>query len=164
MVVSAILVLALGEISRSLLTVGRLEASNRETGLALDAATSVLERLRALPFDEVLSSYDSSPANDPAGPGTAPGSLFAVQGLDLRPDDPDGFVGCLELPLLGGELREDFVDVELGMPRDLNGDGIIDADDHAAGHDVLPVRIVVEWRGPEGPRSLSLTTTLADPE
>ena len=45
-IVVAILGLALGEITRSLLTVSRLEPVNRETAMALDAATSALEKLQ----------------------------------------------------------------------------------------------------------------------
>ena len=161
MVVVVILVVGLGEIARSLLTVSRLEPSNRETALALDAATGTIEELGAMPFEEVVARYDANPADDPDGAGTGQGTSFAVAGLDVRADDPDGVVGRVELPLIGDELREDFVDIDLGMPRDLDGDGVIDAADHSIGYDVLPVRVVVEWRGPEGDRSLSLTTTLS---
>jgi hypothetical protein len=59
-----------------------------------------------------------------------------------------------------GELREDIEDEALGMPRDLNGDGEIDAVNHAKDYLLLPVRIRVEWSGLTGDRSYELYTVL----
>lgn len=161
-VVVSVLVIALGELSRSLLAVSRLEPANRETSVALQAARSTLERVRALPFEELFERLNTDSDDDPDGPGTASGPNFVVPGLDLRADDPDGCAGRIELPILADELREDFGDSDLGMPRDLNGDGVVDALDHSSDHDVLPVRIVVEWRGASGDRRISLSSTLTE--
>jgi hypothetical protein len=48
------------------------------------------------------------------------------------------------------------------MRRDLDGDGTIDGDDHAADYRVLPVRVRVRWRGPDGDRELFLVTVLSN--
>jgi len=42
-------------------------------------------------------------------------------------------------------LREDVVAPEFGLPADLNGDGVIDAANHAADYQMLPVIIRLEW-------------------
>ena len=58
-------------------------------------------------------------------------------------------------------LREDYVDERMGMPRDLNGDSLIDELDHADDYTVLPVHVEIEWRGTFGPRRLDLYTQIA---
>ena len=44
-----------------------------------------------------------------------------------------------------GALREDVFMPELGLPMDLNGDGVIDAQNHALDYKVLPVTIQLRW-------------------
>ena len=160
LVVMVILAVTLGEVTRSLLNVSHLEPVQRETAAALDAARATLEELRSLPFEDIVALYDEDPNNDPDGVGSAPGPNFAVVGLSPREGDPDGFPGAVELPLLAGSLREDYADVELGCPRDLNSDGAIDAADHIADYAVLPVRVRVTWEGEGGDRTIELVTTL----
>ena len=75
-----------------------------------------------------------------------------MPGLNALAGDADGFVGQITFPDLdlgAGNLvlREDVADATLGMPRDLNGDGAVDADDHSDDYIVLPVRITLQWRG-----------------
>ncbi len=59
------------------------------------------------------------------------------------------------------QLREDYVDARMGMPRDLNGDNFIDDLDHVEDYIVLPVHIEIEWRGRFGPRRLDLYSQIA---
>ncbi|MEM7309307.1 MAG: type II secretion system protein [Planctomycetota bacterium] len=58
-------------------------------------------------------------------------------------------------------LREDFVDTRMGMPRDLNGDSIVDDYDHAEDYTLLPIHVEIEWRGDFGPRRFDLYTQIA---
>ncbi len=60
------------------------------------------------------------------------------------------------------ELREDFQNAALGMPRDLNGDSMIDAADHAEDYILLPILIRVEWQGAHGPRVMELHSMLTE--
>ena len=53
-------------------------------------------------------------------------------------------------------LREDSADESLGMPRDLDGDKLVDSANHAADYVVLPVRVCIEWKGATGDMSLDL--------
>jgi hypothetical protein len=139
----------------------RMGSDKRQASIASHAARSLLESMRCRPYRDVFEMYDSDPANDPGGAGSAPGRFFAVEGLDPVPGDPDGFVGVIELPESGGELREDLENELLGMPRDLDGDTLIDDLDHADDYEILPVRVRIEWNGPLGPRSLEMYTMLA---
>lgn len=59
------------------------------------------------------------------------------------------------------ELREDVEDFALGMPRDLNGDYIVDAEDHAEDYARIPVCIRVRWQGPSGPQEYRAHVILA---
>ena len=93
-----------------------------------------------------------------------------MPGLDPLPDDADGRVGELIFPEVNTaaalpaiwELREDAVIPELGLPRDLNGDSIVDAADHAADYAVLPVIVRLEWMGDFGPRIFEMHTMLVE--
>lgn len=143
-----------------------LRAANHDSGLAEEAARGVLERMVGTPFAEVFATFNADPADDPGGPGTAPGRNFAVAGLTPRPDDADGLVGEVLFPTTpggaGAVLREDLADARWGLPRDLNGDGAVDGADHAGDYVLLPARVRVRWRGAAGDAELDFDTLLSD--
>lgn len=154
-----VLTIAAGAITSTLVISTSLTHINRETTLAVEAAQSAVESLRAVAFDEAFARYNASPGDDPAA-GASPGWTFDVPGLAPRPGDPDGRVGNILFPGDGFVLREDVDDRDLGMPRDLDGDGAIDALDHSGDYQVLPVRVRIEWTGEQGARSFELYTVL----
>ena len=121
--------------------------------------------LQAETFSEVFQRFNSDPNDDPAS-GLSPGDLIDVPGLHLMEGDPDGSVGQILFPTAtaGGavQLREDVQDAALGMPRDLNGDGALDALDHAGDYRILPVIVRFEWASPSGPAELEFRTILAN--
>jgi len=162
LVVVVILATGISMLSNTVATVGRLHPVNQENVRALLAVRSMSEELRGVPFDEVFALYNDDPADDP-GPGAAPGAGFAVPGLDPQTADPDGLVGRVVFPEAGGVLREDVVDRELGMPRDLDLDGFVDGADHAADYEILPIRIELSWRGRNGDRDFAVCTALVRP-
>lgn len=125
----------------------RYSQMNREQTVALNAARAMVELARNQEFGKILALYNDDPADDPAGKGTAPGPHFDVPGLTVRKGDKDGKAGRIEFPTVGGELREDVTDPFLELPHDLNGDDKVDAVDHRGDYKILPVTIVVEWRG-----------------
>jgi len=155
MVVGAILTVVLGELTRTLVTVARLDPINRESARAKDEALSVFETMRSFEFDELVVRYNADVADDPVT-DISPGLEFDVGNLEAQDTDIDGRVGRVTLPLIGTELREDYVDADMGMPRDLNGDGAIDALDHAGDYMILPVRVDVQWKGKGGDRQFTL--------
>jgi hypothetical protein len=161
MISSTVFLLVAGGVMTALVVSSALNMTNRETALASRAAQSMIEELKSTAFEEVFVRYNATTADDPAG--TSPGQDFAVAGLEPQKDDADGLAGSIEFPGTGATLREDVEDVELGMPRDLNGDGPpLDADDHADDYRILPVRIVVRWNGQNGARTFQLVTVLTE--
>jgi len=163
--VMAVLLSALLIFSSTISGVARQRAVNRESSLAMEAARNELEILRSEDFSALFALFNDDPTDDPNGAGTAPGHRFVVKDLDAAPGLPDGLAGEIWFPssvdpVNGLELREDVVDHNLGMPRDLSGDGVIDAQDHAASYFILPVRIRVRWKGKSGVRQYELSSQI----
>ncbi len=157
-----VMTVAIGMLSGTLTSTSRVAPLQRESALAALAARSQLEMMRAEPFGELFARYNDTGDDDPSGPDTAPGSLFRVLGL-RSPDGVDGFVGRIRFPGDGVELREDVVRIELGMPRDLTGNGTIAAVDVANDYTLLPVEIELRWESLSGVRSMRLHTMFISP-
>ncbi len=137
--------------------------ATRERGLAVDATMNLFERMRAESFEELYARYNSDPNDDPDGAGTAPGKYFNVEGLDLQEGDLDGFVGEVLLPVVETKqglpaLRENSDLPEFGLPRDLNGDLMIDGRNHAEDYIILPVKVRIAWKGGTGNRTFEMST------
>ncbi len=165
-----VVLVALGMLVQMMSTGGRLRDAGREDGIASTAAQTVVEEMRNENFGSLLALYNSDPLDDPGGPGTAPGNTFNVAELaGLDPNLPD-LIGEVILPTWNAgsvvapswQIREDVPNDLLGTPRDLNGDAVIDDLDHSGDCTLLPVVIVVRWRGRLGPREIRLCTVLAE--
>ena len=160
----SVLVVAASIFCQTLLSTARMRHLNRESGLAADAARVVLERMRNEPFLEIYRDFNEDPKDDPGGNATGPGCYFDVTGLEPLDGAPLGKVGRVSFPSmtvqvttggggkkggisLGGttvtqwHVREDVVDAGLGMPRDLNGNNVVDTANHSSDYLVLPVRV-----------------------
>jgi len=147
-IVIAILSVAVGLFAQTMVASARLDPVSEETRLAAEGARMELEDMRALDFAQIFASYNANPADDPAGPGTAPGAWFAVDGLQAPPGATA--VGRVVFPMVGNALCENVVDETLGMPHDLDADGAIDSLDHSTNAIILPVRIELEWLSKTG--------------
>lgn len=168
LVAIAIFAVATGILLQTMTSSQRARRLEQEQMLAMTAGQSVLEELRNTPFSAVVRQYDPDPFNDVLGPGTAPGATFDVDGLVPRDGDADGICGEVTLPVVNTgsavapvwEVREDIGEPRLGLPRDLNGDVLVDGVDHADDHSLLPVMVTVGWRGFGGDREIRLFTAL----
>lgn len=184
----SVLVVAASIFYQMLLGTSRLRQTNHQNALAADAARVVIEEMRNVPFLEIYKRYNEDPADDPGGAGTGPGNLFDVAGLEALDGAPGGKAGKITFPSLfieatpgpapgkkklgvpgggggtpaGWQLRENYVDDSLGMPRDLNGDNVVDELNHASDYILLPVRVQVSWQGPAGKRTLEMVSQLSD--
>lgn len=164
MMAATVLAVAISAVAGSIVVSMSMNRVNRDTAIAQEAARRVMEELASRPFNEVFAAYNSDAGDDAGLLSPAVGPSFAVPGLEPSRTDPDGLCGRVMFPtqVVGGieELREDVVDPMLGMPRELDGVGGIDALDHRANYRLLPVRVRVEWQGSIGPRRVDVETML----
>lgn len=145
-----------------------LRRLNRESQIAASGAQNIMEEIRNTPFREIVRQFDRDPFNDIDGPGTAQGATFDVAGLSPFVGAADGVVGEIILPVVNigtdvlpvWQVREDTGDARLGLPRDLNGDILVNANDHTDDYSLLPVIVTVRWNGFKGERTLSLYSSL----
>ena len=151
----AILTISLGAVSSALARTKSLSRSNMERARAIQAVESVVESMRAEDPKDVFVRFNADLLDNPPT-GLSPGDHFTIPGLRPRPGDPDGFVGDILFPGGGVILREDVVDIELGMSRDLNSDGVIDSNNHATDYTILPVRIRAQWIGASGEQGVDI--------
>ncbi|MFT4540763.1 MAG: prepilin-type N-terminal cleavage/methylation domain-containing protein [Planctomycetota bacterium] len=151
---------SIGAVGTTLVATTALSKTSNEISEAVESACSLLEQVRAEEFQDIFATYNDSGADDIDGVDTAPGSSFDVDGKS--PWVGSVSVGEVIFPGDGIELREDFVDRELGMPRDLNGDGVIDDLNHASDYTILPLRVRVRWSGKSGEIEKSMVSVLID--
>jgi hypothetical protein len=162
----AVMTVAVSLFSSMVVSTSKQRVLNHEFPTASEGVRETLERMRNEDFDKVYALYNADPLDDPLGAGTAPGHRFAIAGLEALEGVGDGFVGEIRFPTVVNagalELREDSVDSTLGMPRDLNGDSIVDDQSHADDYILLPICVVVDWQGRHGPRHIEFFTMFAD--
>lgn len=155
--------------------------TNRENAMATTAVRRFLETMQAgeTPFEDLFRAYATDPSDavdseevDPALALKAPRGVFqgrsglhpilakefAVPGLEPRKGKLRAEMGSASFPVAEGaeglELREDVAG------RDLNGDGVIDSENHADDYRLLPVTVKVEWQGARGAREIEMQTLL----
>jgi hypothetical protein len=167
MVAVVVLVIAIVGIVISMLSAMALNRVNRETAIAQQAARRMIETVSGVPFRDCYTLYNTV-LGDYGGvdfPEFGPG--FAVVGLQPQVGDADGLCGRIVFPEVDDgfgniELREDVIDAGLGMPGDIDGDGAPnEPGDMSADYRLLPVRVLVEWRGVSGNRSIELESMMS---
>ena len=163
-----VLLVSMTLFSGTVVSMIRQRSVNRDAALAAQEVQSLFERMRNEDLEDVFALYNADAFDDPGGPGTAPGGAFAVPTLGEL-NGGQGGVGEVLFPVLNAadpgeaerwELREDADLPELGMPRDLNRDFVIDELSHGEDYAVLPVSARVRWTGQFGPRELEMYTLL----
>jgi hypothetical protein len=161
-VTGAVLAVGACALVAALVNAMTLASVNRETAVATQAAREIVERLHGIQPCLVFRSFNKNPDDDPDGPYTAPGPDFRFDsGTTART------YGALTAEIIFpadelGLLRESVSSPEFGMPRDLNGDGTIDGNDHSGDYVILPVRVRISWSGVSGRRSVETSTLLGD--
>lgn len=165
-VATCVMVVALSALVSSLVASSGMHRVSSETAIAQRAAVQLLEQMQGAPFEQIYRAYNASAADDGGLTIAPPGANFAVAGLDALPGDADGMCGEVQFPDVDvagvPQLREDAVDGDLGMPRDVDLDGVVDVADHSTDYVLLPVRILVRWRGVSGVRELELESVLCE--
>ncbi len=157
----AVMVIGVSALASTVVTGSALNQVSQESETARKAIETTIDAMRGTPFTVVFATFNGDAGDDPDGAGTAPGATFVVPGLTAVAGAPGGVAGQIIFPSNGPALRENAVDTALGMPRDLNLDGVMDAGDHAADYMILPVRVRVRWMGKAGPHTVELQTQLS---
>jgi type II secretory pathway pseudopilin PulG len=165
-IVTSILVVGFLALSQTIVTSMQVTRVNRETALATDGLRGTIEALQGdEDFDDLFNQYNDDPLDDLGGVA-APGNAFDVPGLQAAPDDPDGRVGEIVFPATetaaGLEMYELLDAPELGMPRDLNGNGTPDLFNVEDTYVLLPVVVRLRWSGHSGVREMEVRTFLSE--
>jgi hypothetical protein len=147
-VIALVVVGIVGGISAS----AKQAALAADTALAVDGARNQVEKMAARSFHTIFASFNDT--------GTD-GSWFDIPGL--TPVAGASHVGHVSFPGDNtANLYENVSSAALGMPRDLDGDGLIDGANKASTYVLLPFQITVSWRGSYGTASYTLNVLLTD--
>jgi len=143
-----ILVIAIASSSATTISLSALRRSNRERTVAHNAAAALAERIHAIAHAKIgQPGAWARNVVETVCPANTVGTSFDVR--ELEPQDGLAHVGTVLF--VPDETRTDqALGVELGMPRDLDGDGAADKVDAIGTAKLLPVVIEVKWKGIRG--------------
>ena len=150
-ITSAVLFIGLLAMTSTSWVIHSLRGTYADKQLAHQALQGVIEDLYAQ-SELAVDAEDGwgQALLDLYGPGNA-GATFNVQGLD--PWDDEATVGTVTVVV--DETRTDAdLGVQLAMPRDLNGDGLVNDVDVTDDAVLLPVIVQLRWRGEAGNRQM----------
>ena len=143
-----VLLVALMSLSAASLSMHSLRRQNRERAVAQNAVRTVAENVHSVARKEI--GQPGSWAQNVVGSLCPHGMLqasFDVPGLN--PQDGDAHVGTMTF--VADETATDAsLGVQLGMPRDLDGDGIVGSTNVLATGRILPVVVRIRWQGVRG--------------
>jgi prepilin-type N-terminal cleavage/methylation domain-containing protein len=117
-----------------------------ESNLAMAATHQITEAIRQYADDGwlyVWRAYNADPSDDPNGSGTAAGNAFAVAGLT-------GPYSMTQVGTVTFHLDETATNARVGLPKDLDGDGLATTMDVSATYALLPFTVSVDWKGRNG--------------
>jgi type II secretory pathway pseudopilin PulG len=144
-----VLMVALMAMSASTLRSHSLRRQNRERAVAQNAIRQVSEEIHAL-SDQIRRTTAGSWSRDlvtALSPGGSLGDRFEVR--ELNPREGSASVGSITV-VLDESLSDADLGLELGMPRDLDGDGLTDNADVGDGARILPIIVRARWKGVSG--------------
>lgn len=132
-----------------------LRLQNRERLMAQNALRSMGERIHAQSYRDSLDHPDTWAQTVLAtfGPDGTLKGVFDVDFLNAPSEDKE-FPGTIEV-IVDETTTDAVLGMELGMPRDLNGDGDAADLDVTADACILPVVLRIEWRGQQGLQEIS---------
>jgi hypothetical protein len=140
----ALLVVALMALSATAMRLQGLNRASQERTAAQNAVRAKVEEIQSISHAGVT---------DPLGwPAHVLGALhtgahFDVKGLSI----PDGATSTGIVIVVTDETATDAsLGAQLGMPRDLDGDGLVSSGDVSAHARLLPVIVRVRWMGSRG--------------
>lgn len=177
----AMLIIAVATLSSASMTLSgsNLNKANVLTADATNVLRQVVEELESHPFEEIYARFNTNPADDPDGAGTARGGQFT-----LDPEHRTAFLDAGAAPTATsreGASRGISYDIDILFPEDengnlaegvsapiwgsqawdINGDGAPSSGDRSADYKLLPVGISVTWADPEGLHTFQVVRLLS---
>jgi prepilin-type N-terminal cleavage/methylation domain-containing protein len=144
----SVLLVAMVAVSATTLRCHALRRVNREHAVAQNAVLTIAERIQAasrLAHEDAAGWGQNIIASLSAGGGI--GNTFDVPELTT----PDGAAHVGSITVVTNEAATDAtLHAQLGMPRDLDGDGLIDNASVGNSARLLPVIIRAQWKGVGG--------------
>ena len=152
MVTSCLLVTGLLALTMTSVASFQLERTERERNQAANAMRSVMDHVNAL-SDAVLEDPQgwSTAVTDMFSSGQVPGNSILVAGLQTADNQP---AEASIMIVVDETLTDSELGTELGMPRDLDGDGLIESNDVSGAATLLPAIISLTWKGSGGSREI----------
>jgi type II secretory pathway pseudopilin PulG len=147
-----ILIIAVASTSAATISLSAMRRLNRERSVAHNAASALAERILSLGRSEIgrPGSWARNVTESVCPPNTL-GVSFDVS--ELEPQTGLAHVGSITF--VTDETRTDnSLGVQLGMPRDLDGNGFVDGTNVIATARLLPVVIELRWTGIRGEQRL----------
>jgi hypothetical protein len=132
----------------STLRMSSLRRQTRERAVAQNTIRAISEQLHAT-ADQIRrngGNWGQEFTAAVAGGGML-GSTFDIRGLNLQAGQIS--VGTIQV-IVDETATDAALGFELGMPRDLNGDGAADNTDVSANARILPVVVTASWNGVSG--------------
>ncbi len=151
-IASTVLAMTMLAVSALILRANSLRRVAEENQAARNALSSITDQVRAASVTAASSDLGWSAALVAAlQDGGDLGNRFAVAGLNPL----DGQLTVADVLVVTDETATDGdLGLDLGMPRDLNGDGIADLADVGATARLLPIVLTLRWSGVSGDREL----------
>lgn len=150
--VTSILLMGLLAMTSTSVTVHSLREADRERRIATAALDSVIEDCKRI-ADQMVGTDPTWSENFFASysPGGNPGPEYPAQGLEPR----QGENAVVTVTVVTDETLTDAeIGATLGMPRDLDSDGVVSNTNVIGTATMLPVIIRVRWAGSAGNREI----------
>lgn len=148
----SILIIGIVSVASATSRMHALRKFNRETTIAGNALRSMSERIHARSY--AFSDDETTWAQNLLGvygPGGTFGTTFDARGINAA----NGQVAVGSIQIFTDEtLTDAAIGFQLGMPRDLNGDGDTLDGDVTTSARVLPVLLTLTWQGNTGVRTI----------
>ena len=161
-VMIAAMVLAIGIMSAmsALISVSTLETANHDDLIAISVAKQKLAEIQTQKFQTVFSFYGPNGQQNkfdvyplPEGQGKIEFPTNPAIADNALPDTSISYT-------LSEMVNNSGLATDLGMPMDLDGDGLASKTDVTTTYVLLPMRITITWNSSVGPRSMKLCTML----
>ncbi len=147
-----ILVIAIASSSVTTISLSALRRANRERSVSHNAAAALAERIHSIAHAKIgePGAWGRNVVESVC-PASTVGTSFDVP--ELEPQDGLAHVGAV-LFVTDETRTDEALGAQLGLPRDLDGDGVADKVDALGSARLLPVVVELRWKGIRGDQRL----------